>query len=69
MANGDWKLGKELEPHFSVLIRLGNEGMSSRANIADALITVAGKVRNGPDFGLVHDPNGNKVGSFMKVFK
>lgn len=52
---------------FSIEITLGNDAMLTGDDVADALITVAGKVRDIAPFmmaGRIFDANGNPVGEW-----
>ena len=49
---------------FILKIELGNELMNCKADIANALKKVAGKLLDGSESGKIMDDNGNSVGSF-----
>ena len=49
---------------FKLKIELGNEAMLTPEDVADALETVAAKLRNGNRQLPIFDTNGNKVGDY-----
>jgi hypothetical protein len=54
--------------HFQLNITLGNASMQSPADVADALVSAARKVRSAGDWpaeGRVFDVNGNTVGTWF----
>ena len=56
-----------MDRHFTLKIYLDNDAMRSGDHIADALISVAGRVRADMLRGAIHDANGNHVGDFKIV--
>ena len=56
-----------LQGTFTVTIALGNSGMSTTEEIADALHVIEHRVRNEAREGNVSDLNGNTVGRFLLV--
>lgn len=54
-----------LSSKFNLTIKLGNDAMSTKDDIARALRDLAGKLdRTDSDSGRVRDDNGNTVGSW-----
>ena len=49
---------------FKLKIELGNEAMLTPEDVADALETVAAKLRNGNRQLPIFDTHGNKVGDY-----
>ena len=51
--------------HFNLKIEMGNDAMQTPEDVADALETVAAKMKNsGSRSGPIFDLNGNKVGTY-----
>ena len=49
---------------FSLKIKLGNDAMQSREDVASALRVVADKLDGGRCEGFINDANGNNVGKY-----
>lgn len=54
----------KMQRGFHLDIYLGNDGMDSCDDIAEALLSVVNRLRAGKDSGKIHDVNGNLVGGF-----
>jgi len=52
------------ETKFTLSIELGNDAMSGPCDVAEALESVASKLRAGQESGRIRDTNGNTVGEF-----
>lgn len=53
-----------MDDEFTLTIKLGNDAMQTRRDIADALRAVVDKLESGALDGKIFDTNGNKVGSW-----
>lgn len=49
---------------FTLKINLGNDAMQTPEDIAEALETIAARLRAGKEEGTIRDENGNRVGSW-----
>lgn len=49
---------------FKLTIRLGNDAMQTREDVAEALVRVAEKLRAGLETTTIRDLNGNTVGEW-----
>ena len=51
--------------NLRIEIKTDNDAMQHAHQVADALLVVEGKIRNGRYTGTIHDTNGNRVGDFI----
>ncbi len=49
---------------LTILIETDNEAVSTVEHVADLLLTVEGRIRDGRVIGPIHDTNGNNVGDY-----
>lgn len=52
---------------FELKIELGNDAMSTPADIATALRRAAYAIEYGGSSGVIHDDNGNSVGEWKRI--
>jgi hypothetical protein len=50
---------------FELYINMGNDGMQSLDDIAEALKSVQSQLRQGKEAGKIYDSNGNSIGSYV----